>query len=75
MLSPSAICGSKLLHLCGIVSQQQDAERRIIVHQDAALAVEHRASGRDNRNRPDAVAFGELRVAVRIEDLQLPETE
>ena len=75
MPRPSAICGSKRFNLLRIVAQQQDAEGRIIVDQDAAFAIEHRAARRDDRNRADAIAFGELRVAVGIDDLQLPEAK
>jgi len=71
MLRPSAICGSSRSP-ARERRQEQHAEGRIAVHQDAAFAVEHRAAGRNDRNRPDAVAFGELRIAIRIDDLQLP---
>ena len=65
----------EFLDLLGSVAQQQDAERGIVVYEDAAFAIEHRAARGDDRNRPHAIALGHLRVAVRIDDLQLPETK
>ena len=65
----------ELLHLFGSIAQQQDAEGGVVVYEDAAFAIEHRAARGDDGNRPNAIAFGHLRIAIRINDLQLPETK
>ena len=63
------------IHFLGVIAQQQDAERWIVVHQHAPLAVEHGSAGRDHRDGSDAVQFGELGVAIGFDDLQLPKAE
>ena len=65
----------ELLDLLGSITQQQDAEGRVVVYEDAAFPIEHGAARGNDRNRPHAIALGHLRVALRINDLQLPETK
>jgi hypothetical protein len=59
----------------GIIAEKQDAEGRIVVHKHAAIAVQHAAARRDDRNGANAIAFGHLRVFVGINDLEFPEAE
>jgi len=56
-----------------IVAQEKDAERRTIVHEHAAIAIEHSAARGDDRDRADAIAFGHLAVLIGVNDLQFPE--
>ena len=44
----------------GIVAKQQDAKGRVVVDQDASVAVEHAAARRDHRNGANAVAIRPL---------------
>jgi hypothetical protein len=64
-----------LLHLFWGVAQKQYAEGGIVVYENAAFAVKHGAARGDDGNRAHAIALGHLRVAVRVDDLQFPETE
>ncbi len=63
------------LHLLDVVAQQQHAEGGVVVDQHAAFAVEHGAAWRDHRDGAHAVLFGQLLVAIGLDDLQLPEAE
>src|SRR6266568_2506421 len=63
------------LHLGHVVAQQQHAEGGAVVHENAAIAVEHAATRRDDRNFTDAVAFGEGGVLIGVNDLQFPEAQ
>jgi len=59
----------------GIVAEKQDTERRIVVHQDAAIAVQHTAARSDDGNGTNAIALGHLTVLIGVDDLEFPETE
>ncbi len=58
-----------------VFSQQKHAEGRTVVNQHAAIAVEHAAAGRDDRNLAHAIALGHRGILIRIDDLQLPEAK
>ena len=58
-----------------VVAQQQHAERRIIIHDDAAVAVQHGTARSDDGDGSNSVALCKLRIAIGIDDLQLPEAE
>jgi len=59
----------------GIVAEKQDTERRIIVHQDTAIAVQHTAARSDDGNGTNAIALGHLTVLIGVDDLEFPEAE
>src|SRR2546423_7371341 len=61
-----------LLHQGGIVTKEEDAEGRIIINQDAAIAVQHAPARGYHWNGADAIAFRPLQVFVGIDNLQLP---
>src|SRR5215472_3149173 len=67
--------GKMLFHLTHVVAQKQHAEGRPVVYENAAVAVQHAAAGRDDRDFADAVAFGESSVLIRVNDLKLPEAQ
>ncbi len=75
MPRPSSICGRLFRSAFGIVAQEQDAERRIAIDQDAAFAVQHGAARRDNRDVADPIAFGEIGKMAGLDDLQFPESD
>src|SRR6266567_4506100 len=58
-----------------IFPQQEHAEGRTVINQDAAIAVQHAAAGRDDRNFAHAIALGHRGILIRVDDLQLPEAE
>src|SRR5260370_977753 len=64
-----------LLHLSWIVAKEEHAERRPVVHQHAAIAVQHAAARRDHGNVTHAIALGHGAVLVGIDDLQLPKAD
>ena len=64
-----------LFHFGHVVAQQQDAEGGAIVHEHAAVAVEHPATGSDDGNFADAVALGERGVLIGVDDLEFPEAQ
>ena len=57
------------------IAEKQDAERRAIIDEHAAIAIEHAAARRDDGNGTDAILFGHLAVLIAIDDLQFPEAE
>ena len=59
----------------GIVAHEKNAERRIAVHQDAALAVEHGTARRDNRDGANLITLGEVDKMSGLNDLKLPEAD
>ncbi len=59
----------------GIVAKKKDAERRIVVDEDAAIAIEHAAARSDDGNGANAITFGHLAVLIGVDDLKFPETE
>jgi hypothetical protein len=59
----------------GIVAEKKDAEGRIVVDQDAAIAIEHAAARSDDGNGANAIALGHLTVLIGIDDLEFPEAE
>jgi len=68
--------GSKtLFDQGGIVAKEKDAEGRAIVHEDAAIAIEHAAARGDDGDGADAIAFGHLTVLIGVNNLQFPEAE
>src|SRR6266404_5994781 len=67
--------GEILLNEFGIVAEEQDGERGAIVNEDATIAIEHAATGSDDRNGADAILFGHLAVLVAVDDLEFPEAE
>ena len=48
-----------------IIAQQENAERRIVVHQQAAFSIEQPAPRREDRYLTDAIGLGELAVISR----------
>src|SRR5882762_1448396 len=64
-----------LFYLCGIVSQQKNAEGRVVVDQDAAIAVQHTTARRDHRNGANPVALRPLQKLIGVDYLKLPETD
>ena len=68
--------GAKVLfYLRHVLAQQQDAEGGPVVDEHAAVAVQHAAARRDDRNFTDAVALSERVVLVGVDDLEFPETQ
>src|SRR5438270_2615354 len=63
------------LHLRQIITQEEHAEGRPIVHKHAAFAVQHAAARGNPGNVAHAVALGQRAVLIRIDDLELPEAE
>ena len=64
--------GNICLKVFDLVAQQEAGNRGVVVHEDAALAVEYLAARREHGILADAVGLGEHAVAVRAEDLQAP---
>src|SRR5437879_7346967 len=63
--------GAKVLfYLRHVLAQQQDAEGGPVVDEHAAVAVQHAAARRDDRNFTDAVALSERVVLVGVDDLE-----
>ncbi len=58
-----------------LIAQQQHRERRIVVNDDAAFAVENLAARRQHRDLLDAVLFGQSGVVVAARHLQAPQPE
>jgi hypothetical protein len=63
------------LHRCNVVAKQQDAEGRIVVNEDAAVAVEHSSARRDDGDGAHAIALRHDAILVRINDLKFPEAQ
>ena len=59
--------------IAGGIAQQQSGERRIVVDDDAALAVENLAAGRENRNFASLVLLRQRRVELALHHLQPPQ--
>ena len=58
-----------------LIAQQQDGERRIVVDDDAAFAVEDFAARREDGDLLDAILLGQGVVVVAARDLQPPQAE
>ncbi len=58
-----------------IVAEEKNAERRVVIDQNPAVAIEHAAARRNDRYRADAVTVGPLRILVGIDDLEFPESD
>ena len=59
----------------GIVAEKKDAERRIVVDENAAIAIEHAAAWSDDGDGTNAIALGHLPVLIGVNDLEFPEAE
>src|SRR5208283_5603976 len=57
-----------------ILPRQQNADRLVIVDDDAAFAVEDFAPRGGHRDRADIVLGGAFQIEIRIAHLQIPET-
>src|SRR6266853_562040 len=64
-----------LLNLGQIIAQEEHAERRPVVHQNPAIAVQHAAARRNHGNVTHAVALGHGAVLIGVDDLELPEAD
>jgi hypothetical protein len=58
-----------------LIAQQQHRERRIVVDDDAAFAIENFAARRQDGDLLDAILFGQIAVVVVAGDLEPPQTE
>ena len=58
-----------------LIAQQQHGERRIVVDDDAAFAVEDLAARRQDGDLLDAVLFGQRCVVIAARHLQAPQPE
>ena len=67
--------GEILVNESGIVAEKKDAERRIVIDQDAAITIEHAAARGDDGNGANAIALGHLAVLIGVDDLEFPEAE
>ena len=65
----------QMIELDRIVPEQQNAEGGIVIHDDAAITIQHGAARSDDGDRSDAVAFRKLRIAIGVDDLQLPKAQ
>ena len=59
----------------GIVAKKKDTERRIVIDENAAIAIEHAATGSDDGNGANAIALSHLAVFIGVDDLEFPEAE
>ena len=59
--------------IAGGVAQQQSGKGRIVVHDDAAFAVEDLAAGRQNGDFASLVFFRQRRVELALHHLQPPQ--
>src|SRR5712664_4160268 len=64
-----------LFHQSWIVAKEEHAESRPVVHQHAAIAVQHTAARRNHGNVAHAIPFGQRTVPVGVDDLELPEAD
>src|SRR5712664_549105 len=64
-----------LFHQSWIVAKEEHAEGRPVVHQHAAIAVQHTAARRNHGNVAHAIPFGQRTVPVGVDDLELPEAD
>ena len=67
--------GKILFDELGVIAKKKDGERGTIVHEDAAIAIEHTPARCDDGNGTDAILLGHLAVLVAIDDLQLPKAQ
>ena len=67
--------GKQAFHLLRVIAEQQDAKRRVIINDDASIAVQHGTARSDDGNGPNSVTLSKLRIAIGIDDLQFPETQ
>ena len=76
-VNPEAILNLRkaFLQRLRVIAEQQDAEGRIAVHQDAAFAIQHRPARRNDRDRANAVAFGQIGKVTGLHDLKFPEAD
>ncbi len=63
------------LEIAVLIAQQQHGERRIVVNDDAAFAVEDLAARRQNGDLLDAVLLGQRAVVIVARYLQAPQPE
>ena len=75
MCRPAAIVLDVGVQLPELVAQQQHGERRVVVHDDAAFAVQDLAARGQDRNGADAVALRQRLVFFRARNLQPRQTE
>ncbi len=59
----------------GIIAEKKDTERRIVVDENAAIAIEHAATRSDDGNGANAIALGHLTVLIGVDDLEFPEAK
>ena len=69
------LCGAQIPDENRIVAKQQDAERWIVVDEDAAITVQHATTGSNDGDGTHAIALGHLTVFVGVDDLQFPEAD
>src|SRR6266852_3988582 len=62
-------------HLSRIIAKEEDAKRRAIVHQHAAVAVQHATAWRNHGNVTHAIALGQRAILIGVDDLKLPEAK
>src|SRR5208283_2087415 len=55
--------------------EKKDAERRVVVHEDASITIEHAAARSDDGDGANTIALGHLAVFIGVDDLEFPEAE
>src|ERR1019366_5296774 len=63
------------LQIAVLIAQQQHRERRIVVHDDAAFAVQDLAARREDGDLLDAILFSQRAVITAARHLQAPQPE
>ena len=71
----TAVHSARAVSPSGIVAKKKDAERGVVVDEDAAIAIEHAAARRDDGNGANAIAFRHDTVFIGVDDLEFPEAE
>src|SRR6266481_7694428 len=64
-----------LFHQSRIITKEEHAERRPIVHENAAIAVQHAAARRNYGNVAHTIALSQRAIPVGVDDLELPEAD
>ncbi len=64
-----------LFHQSRIITKEEHAERRPIVHENAAIAVQHAAARRNHGNVAHTIALSQRAILVGVDDLELPEAD
>ena len=66
---------NRAIEILGVLADDGDGERAAVLDEHRAVAIEHHAARRAQRNRALMIVLGELPELLVLDDLEVPEAE